>query len=84
MRRTQPMSVVNGRYLKAARVLAGLTQRQLAKAAGLHANSVEYHEQQRRRIGGHAVSKMQEALAAAGVTIGEESFGNRSVGVLRG
>ena len=53
-------------------------------AAGLHVNSVKYHEQQQGRIGGHAVALMQEALAAAGVTIGEESFGNRSVGVLRG
>jgi hypothetical protein len=74
----------SGLHLKAARVLAGMTQRQLAQAASLHVNSVKYHEQQRCRIGGHAVSRMQEALAVAGVTIGEENLGHRSVGVLRG
>ena len=74
----------NGRHLKAARTLAGMTQRQLAQAAGLHPNAVKYWERQQERIGGHAVDKMLEALAAVGVTAGEEQAGGRSVAVLRG
>ena len=74
----------NGRHLKAARTLAGMTQRQLAQAAGLHPNAVKYWERQSSRIGGHAVSRMREALAGAGVTTGEEYDGRSSVAVLRG
>ena len=74
----------NGRHLKAARTLAGMTQRELAQAAGLHPNAVKYWERHQVRIGGHAVSKMVEALAAAGVTTGEEHDGPRSLAVLRG
>lgn len=78
------MSLRSGRHLKAARVLAGMTQRQLAQAAGLHVNAVKYWERDHGRIGGHAVSRMIEALAAAGVTAAEEYSGVRSVAVLRG
>ncbi|MEP0321283.1 helix-turn-helix domain-containing protein [Bauldia litoralis] len=74
----------NGRHLKAARTLAGMTQRHLARAAGIHPNAVKYWERQTSRIGGHAVTRMRDALAVAGVTTGEEHDGRRSVAVLRG
>ena len=32
----------DGRHLRAARILAGLTQKQLAEAAGIHVNAVRY------------------------------------------
>ncbi len=74
----------SGRHLKAARTLAGMTQRQLALAAGLHPNAVKYWEREQGRIGGHAVSKMADALAEVGVTAAEEYANGRSMAVLRG
>jgi len=64
------MTLSSGRYLKAARVLAGLTQRQLAGAAGLHPNSVKYWEQDSSFICGYAVDRMVEALDRHGVSCG--------------
>jgi transcriptional regulator with XRE-family HTH domain len=37
-------NVVTGRQLQAARILAGLTQKQLAKAAGVHERAARYWE----------------------------------------
>jgi transcriptional regulator with XRE-family HTH domain len=37
-------NVVTGRQLRAARILAGLTQKQLAKAAGVHERAARYWE----------------------------------------
>ena len=37
-------SIVSGGQLRAARVLAGLTQRELAEAAGFHERAVRYWE----------------------------------------
>ena len=37
-------SLKTGRQLKAARALAGIKQLELAKAAGLHVNSIRYME----------------------------------------
>jgi transcriptional regulator with XRE-family HTH domain len=34
----------NGQHLKTARMAAGLSQRALAQAAGVHVNSVKYWE----------------------------------------
>jgi DNA-binding XRE family transcriptional regulator len=39
----------NGRHLRAARTLAGLTQQQLADAAGIHVNAVRYWEADDRK-----------------------------------
>jgi transcriptional regulator with XRE-family HTH domain len=78
------MTLRNGRHLKAARIMAGLTQVQLADAAGLHPNSVKRWEGYSRRIGGHAVGLMVEALELYGVHFGEEHSEGRSVAVLRG
>jgi DNA-binding XRE family transcriptional regulator len=38
------MNLVTGRQLRAARVLAGITQRQLAQAVGVHERAVRYWE----------------------------------------
>lgn len=64
MRATRPRT---GRQLAAARVLAGLTQDQLAERAGLHVNSVRYLERQQRITTGHSSERVAEALADFGV-----------------
>jgi transcriptional regulator with XRE-family HTH domain len=56
-----------GWQLAAARVLAGITQEQLAERAGLHVNSVRYMERQPRITTGHSSARVTEALADAGV-----------------
>jgi transcriptional regulator with XRE-family HTH domain len=38
------MNIVSGRQIRAARMLAGLTQAELARAAGCHPRSVRYWE----------------------------------------
>jgi transcriptional regulator with XRE-family HTH domain len=37
-------NIITGRQLRAARVLAGLTQRQLAQAVGVHERATRYWE----------------------------------------
>jgi transcriptional regulator with XRE-family HTH domain len=64
MRATPPRT---GRQLAAARVLAGITQEQLAERAGLHVNSVRYLERQRWIAAAHSSERVAEALAHAGV-----------------
>ena len=56
-----------GRQLAAARVLAGITQEQLAERAGLHVNSIRYMERQRRITTGFSSERVAEALADVGV-----------------
>ena len=73
----------NGRQLKAARVLAGLTQRQLAGLAHVHANTIRYWERMSHRIGGYAVRRITDALAAYGVEVGEEVVDGRHTIVVR-
>jgi len=43
-RRFQNRNIVSGRQIRAARMLAGLTQADLARAAGCHPRSVRYWE----------------------------------------
>ena len=74
----------NGRQLKAARILAGLTQRQLAGRANLHVNSAKFWERKTGRIDGHAVNLMAQALAACGVETDKETNSGRLLIVLRG
>ena len=61
------MFLRSGRHLKAARALAGMSQRQLAAAAGLHWNSCKYHERKPGTLNGYAVDKMAEVLSRQGV-----------------
>jgi transcriptional regulator with XRE-family HTH domain len=56
-----------GRQLAAARVLAGITQEQLAELAGLHVNSIRYMERQNRITTGYSSGLVAEALAKSGV-----------------
>ena len=37
-------NIINGRQLRAGRILAGLTQRQLAQAVGVHERAARYWE----------------------------------------
>jgi transcriptional regulator with XRE-family HTH domain len=55
-----------GRQLAAARVLAGITQVQLAERAGLHVNSIRYLERQPRITTGHSSAMVAGALADEG------------------
>ncbi len=62
---------VSGAVLRAARVLAGLTQADLAKAANLHPKSVAYWERKgsRGRWGEVGLRRIVEALVARGVEV---------------
>ena len=64
MRATRPRT---GRQVAAARVLAGITQEQLAERAGLHVNSIRYMERQPRITTGYSSQRVAEALADIGV-----------------
>lgn len=56
--------------LKAARLLAGLSIRDLADAAQVHAKTVAYWERQHfADQSGHGVQRVREALDKRGVTI---------------
>jgi transcriptional regulator with XRE-family HTH domain len=61
---TRPQS---GRQLAAARMLAGITQEELASQAGLHVNSIRYLERQDYITTGHSSQRVTEAMAALGV-----------------
>lgn len=61
---------LDGLHLKSARAMAGMSQHDLAEAAGLHVNSVKYWENTlSRRLDGRAVEQMRDALAAVGVIV---------------
>ena len=64
------MRFPSGRHLRAARVLAGLSRKQLAEAAGVHFNSVAYWEGKTGTLTGYAVDKMAAVLAAHGISTG--------------
>jgi transcriptional regulator with XRE-family HTH domain len=61
----------DGRHLRAARILAGLTQQQLANAAGLHVNAVRYWEADNRSSEpwGVAIERLVAALRRYGVEV---------------
>jgi len=62
---------LNGRHLRSARAMAGLTRAALAEATGLHENSIKYWETDQRpeMPAGHAVDRIATALAANGVEV---------------
>ena len=70
-------SFIDGKHLRAARVMAGMSQSELAAAAELHPNSVKYWERQDYGVAGWAVERMAEALAARGVVAGTTYEGQR-------
>ena len=64
-------NLVNGRQLRAARVLAGLTQRTLGAALGLNERSIRFWERKhdRRPTGAPNDRRIEEALLAHGVLL---------------
>lgn len=62
---------LSGAVLRAARVLAGMTQADLAKAANLHPKSVGYWERRgsRGRYGEVGARRILDALRAHGVEV---------------
>ncbi len=60
-------NLIWGRQLKSARALAGITQDELAMAAGLHVNSVRYLERQNRITCAFSTGRIETAMNALGV-----------------
>src|SRR4051812_44956881 len=63
-------NVVSGRQIRAGRMLAGLTQADLARAAGYHPRSVRYWEAKGRNLPTNVVSTLEsieQALIRHGV-----------------
>ena len=66
------MNIISGRQLRAARVLAGLTQRQLADAIGVHERAVRYWEAKEDRPPTSTLEflmRMEAALRDHGVAV---------------
>jgi transcriptional regulator with XRE-family HTH domain len=66
------MSIVNGRQLRSARILAGLSQKQLARMVGVHERSVRYWELKEDRAPTSTIDfleKIEAALLTHGVII---------------
>ena len=57
-------NIVSSRQLRAARVLAGLSQAELAHAAGFHANSAKYWETKGDKLPTTTPSTLQRIEAA--------------------
>jgi transcriptional regulator with XRE-family HTH domain len=75
----------DGRHLRAARKLAGLTQQQLADAADLHVNAVRYWEADDRssELCGPAVDRLVAALRQHGVEVAAVFGGDRQFALIR-
>jgi DNA-binding transcriptional regulator YiaG len=61
----------DGRHLRAARILAGLTQQELAEAAAINVNAVRYWEADDRSSEpwGYAIDRLVAALRQHGVEV---------------
>jgi transcriptional regulator with XRE-family HTH domain len=57
-------NIITGRQLRAARVLAGLTQRQLASAVGVHERAARYWELKEDKSPTATPSSLQKIEAA--------------------
>jgi transcriptional regulator with XRE-family HTH domain len=65
-------NLVSGRQLRAARVLAGLTQKQLAKEAGFHERACRYWEARGNRqptSTSSTLARIEAALLRSGVAV---------------
>jgi len=60
--------LILGQQLSAGRALIKLTQEQLARAAGLHVNSIRYLERQNRITTGFSRDRVEQAMLRFGVT----------------
>ena len=61
-------SLILGQQLSAGRALIKLTQGELARAAGLHVNSIRYLERQERITTGFSRERVEQAMIRLGVT----------------
>jgi transcriptional regulator with XRE-family HTH domain len=59
--------LIRGQQLSAGRALINLTQAQLARAAGLHVNSIRYVERQERITTGFSRERVEQAMLELGV-----------------
>jgi len=65
-------NIITGRQLRAARVLAGLTQRQLARAVGVHERAARYWELKENQTPTSTLSSLERieaVLLAHGVIV---------------
>jgi transcriptional regulator with XRE-family HTH domain len=72
--------IKTGAQIRAARAMLGLRREDLARAASLHPNAVQYWEKKRDVPAGpppYAVERVEDALKAMGV----ETFADPSPGV---
>jgi transcriptional regulator with XRE-family HTH domain len=53
-------NLITGRQLRAARVLAGLTQKQLAQAAGVHERAARYWEMKESKVPTSTASSLEK------------------------
>jgi transcriptional regulator with XRE-family HTH domain len=66
------MSIITGRQLRAARILAGLTQKELAEKVGVNERAARYWELKEHRAPTSTIDfleKIEAALLAHGVII---------------
>ena len=75
----------DGRHLRAARILAGLTQQQLADAADLHVNSLRYWEADDRSSEpwGVAIDRLVAVLRQHGVEVAAAFSGDQQIALIR-
>jgi hypothetical protein len=59
--------LIRGQQLSAGRALINLTQAALARAAGLHVNSIRYLERQERITTGFSRQRVEQAMLDFGV-----------------
>ncbi len=62
-------TITTGRQIAAARALAGLSQKQLAQAAGLHPKTLTHWEAREEKWGmaGFAIDRIVDAFTARGI-----------------
>lgn len=61
----------SGDELKQTRVQANWTQKDLAQKAGVHVQTVKYHERRKDQLDGVACSRFRKAFAGAGKSLSE-------------
>jgi transcriptional regulator with XRE-family HTH domain len=59
--------LIRGQQLSAGRALIAVTQEELARAAGLHPNSIRYLERQERIATGFSSERVEQAMLELGV-----------------
>jgi transcriptional regulator with XRE-family HTH domain len=73
-------NLVSGRQIRAARMLAGLTQAQLARAAGCHPRSVRYWENKGSKPPTNVASTL-DSIEQALIRYGVIAFSTPTAGV---